>query len=425
MADRLKLTLLALVAMLVTMFGLVPLVLTLVSLPLMVIWVGVPMLLASTWLARHFLNFYRYWAGRVLNRVIIRPYQIIPAGGWFARVRWIVTDSATWRDILWILINCTAGFGLLLLPVILLLGTVFYLIFPFLVSVTPPGVFTTAFGIFHLRNWIEGFWLWPVAGLLFGLWWRWTPSLLQAWSTLTDKLLGPSQAAILAGRVASLAASRADTIDSAAAEIRRLERDLHDGVQVRLVSLGMSLGLADELMESDPAKARELVAEAAAATSSTLAELRNLVRGIHPPVLADRGLLGAARALALETPISSHMSADGFGDGEEIRLTAPVEACAYFVISEGLANIVKHARASHVSIRIVLADRLLRVIISDDGVGGARIGQGTGLRGLVRRLAAFDGTLKVTSPTGGPTLLTMEMPCEPLSPKTTPSSEKA
>ncbi len=422
MTDRLKLTLLAFVAMLVTMFGLVPLVLTLVSLPLMVIWLGVPMLLASVWLGRHLLNFYRYWAARVLDRPIVRPYQVIPAGGWFARVRWIVTDGATWRDMLWILVNCTAGFALLVLPGILLLGTVFYLIFPFLIYVTPPGLFTTAFGIFHLRNWVEGFWLWPVAGLLFGLWWRWTPSLLQSWATLTEQLLGPSKAAILTGRVAGLAASRADTVDSAAAEIRRIERDLHDGVQVRLVSLGMSLGLADELMDSNPAKARELVAEAAAATSGTLQELRNLVRGIHPPVLADRGLLGAVRALALETPISSHVSAQGFGDDEEIRLTAPVEACAYFVVSEGLANIVKHARAGHAGIRIALAGRLLTVTISDDGVGGARMSKGSGLRGLVRRLAAFDGTLKVTSPAGGPTLLTMEMPCEPLSPKTTPSS---
>lgn len=424
MRTRLIFTLQSFVGLLVTLFGLVPFVLTIVSVPLIIVWVGIPMLVVATFLVRHFVGWFRHGANRILPDDIVVPYRLQIPGGLIARTRWVLGDSATWRDLLWILVNCTAGFVLQLLPVAFFLGTIFYLIYPYLLAVTPPEVFSNPFGIFVLSHPLQGFLVWPVAGILFALWWAWTPGLALGWARIANTLLGPTKAAVLAGRVEALAASRADTVDSAAAEIRRIERDLHDGAQVKLVSLGMTLGLAEELMETDPAKARQLLSEAAGTTSSTLTDLRNLVRGIHPPVLADRGLLGAVRALALESPLAVAVETDGFGDSDEVRLPAPVEACAYFVVSEALANVGKHAAAEHVVIDIELGDDQLHVRVTDDGVGGAEVGNGSGLAGLERRVGAFDGTLALTSPVGGPTMLTMEMPCEPLSPKTTPSSAK-
>jgi signal transduction histidine kinase len=242
---------------------------------------------------------------------------------------------------------------------------------------------------------------------------------------MTAALLGPTRAEALAGRVQSLALSRADTRDSAAAEIRRIERDLHDGVQVRLVSMGMTLGLANELIGSDPERARALITEVSETTTETLADLRTLIRGIHPPLLADRGLVGAARALAMQAPITAEITVTGFGEREQVRLPAPVEACTYFVMAEAMTNALRHSGAENLSITIDLRPGLLVANVRDDGHGGADIDRGSGLRGVSRRLAAFDGTLRVTSPRGGPTDVWMEIPCEPLSPRTTPSYERA
>lgn len=425
MKRRLGTTLLAFIATLLTMFSIVPWVLTIVSVPLIVVWVGIPMLLGANVLMRGWVRPWRAWGGWARENPIVVPYRAFPGGGWFARLRWVITDPATWRELVWGLVNITAGFVLCLLPTVFLLGTVFYLIYPFLMYVTPPGVFTNPFGLFELTSWQQGIFLWPAAGVLFALWWSTTPGLMRGWGQIHSALLGPSHAAVLAGRVAALAASRADTVDSAAREVRRIERDLHDGVQVRLVSLGMSLGMAAELMDRDPERARALIDEATAATSGTLQDLRRLVRGIHPPVLADRGLVGAVRALALDAPLETAVEITGFGDDDTVRLDAPVEACMYFAVAEGLANAIKYAAATRILISLDLREDRLQVLVIDDGLGGAKVTEGGGLAGIQRRLAAFDGILDVASPTSGPTQLTMEIPCEPLSPKTTPSSVRA
>jgi signal transduction histidine kinase len=339
-------------------------------------------------------------------------------------MRWLLTDPATWRDMLWLLVNCTAGVTLTMLTSSLLLGSAFCLCYPLLLALTSPGMFDAPFGLFTLHRPVDGFGLWIVGAVAFWLWWQFTPWLMRGWALMSAALLEPTRKAVLEGRVAALAASRADTVDSAAAEIRRIERDLHDGAQARLVALSMSLGLADELVADDPDRARVLLAEARQTTATVLQELRDLVRGIHPPVLADRGLVKAVRAMALDSPLPVGVRTTGFGDAEELRLPEPVEACAYFVVSEAMANIGKHARARRVEIRLELVDQTLYASIGDDGRGGARLNAGSGLTGLARRLAAFDGTLTVTSPPGGPTILTMELPCAPQSLKITPSSAK-
>jgi signal transduction histidine kinase len=218
----------------------------------------------------------------------------------------------------------------------------------------------------------------------------------------------------LAQRVDVLSRTRRGALDLQVAEMRRVERDLHDGAQARLVSLGMSLGMADEVLDSDPAEARRLLADARSAAGDALGELRALVRGILPPVLADRGLAGAVEALAVASPIPVELTVELGGE----RLPAPVEAAAYFALAESLANIVKHSEARSARVRIHHANGVLSMVVNDDGRGGANPLDGSGLRGIERRLEAFDGTMQISSPPGGPTVVTMEMPCEQSSPKT-------
>jgi signal transduction histidine kinase len=217
----------------------------------------------------------------------------------------------------------------------------------------------------------------------------------------------------LTNRVQRLSETRNDAVDTAAAELRRVERDLHDGAQARLVALGMSLRAAERLFETSPRAALAMVGEAREMSSRALTELRDLVRGIHPPVLADRGLGDAVRALALETPVNAKLDVD-LPD----RLAPPVESAAYFAVAEVLANVVKHAHARTVDIHIRHDGDALRIAITDDGVGGADPAKGSGLRGVERRLGTFDGILAVNSPVGGPTIVVIEVPCALLSLKT-------
>jgi signal transduction histidine kinase len=243
--------------------------------------------------------------------------------------------------------------------------------------------------------------------LAFGLWL--VPRALDA---RTRALFWSAPAAELAGRVEKLTQTRADAVDTAAAELRRVERDLHDGAQARLVALGMSLRAAQRLIPGSPQAAQSLVAEAIATSSKALTELRDLVRGIHPPVLADRGLGDAVRALALDTPLHTETDIDVPG-----RLDAPVESACYFAVAEALTNAVKHSGARHVQIRMQHARGMLRIEVTDDGAGGADPASGSGLRGLERRLGTFDGILAVSSPPGGPTMIVIEVPCALSSPK--------
>ena len=217
----------------------------------------------------------------------------------------------------------------------------------------------------------------------------------------------------LVGRVARLTESRGHAVDAAAAELRRIERDLHDGAQARLVALGMNLRAVERVLPGSPQAALALVAEARETSVRALSELRDLIRGICPPVLADRGLGHAVQALVLDTPLPTALEVDLPG-----RLAAPVESACYFAIAEALANAVKHSGARHASIRIQHAGGMLRMEVADDGVGGADPEQGTGLQGVERRLGTFDGIMAVSSPPGGPTMVVMEVPCALLSPKT-------
>nr|BFD91288.1 sensor domain-containing protein [Kitasatospora sp. Xyl93] len=231
---------------------------------------------------------------------------------------------------------------------------------------------------------------------------------------------GRATHAQLTRRVAELTETRADAAGNQAAELRRIERDLHDGAQARLVAIGMTLGTIEHLMDTDQEAARELLAEARQSSARALQELRDLVRGIHPPVLAERGLGDAVRALALDSALPTEVCVS-LPD----RPPAPVEAAVYFSICELLANAAKHSGADQVWVDILYRAGSLRVTVTDDGVGVADPSRGTGLRGIEKRLGTFDGVLSIDSTSGGPTTITLELPCELSSPRTSTSFAKA
>ena len=395
-------------------------VLNVVAVPLIAVWVGIPMLLVFVPCTRWFANAHRTMLASFVGEPIQRPYKKPPMPGILMWLRTTLTDPATWRDIVWLLLNAVVGFTLTLLSAVLFLACAFYLVYPLLVGVTPDGVFDQPFGgLVHLSFW-QSFLMMPLGLVALLIWYGAGERLLKANAFMAKSLLGPTESAKLAIRVRELADSRAETVDTQAAELRRIERDLHDGAQARLAALSMSLGMAEEMVNRDPAQAAALLTEARESAGTALSELRDLVRGIHPPVLADRGLEGAVKALALSLPFKVDVTIDLPG-----RPPAPVESAAYFAVAEALANTLKHAAATTAWVQITHEHERLHILVGDDGVGGATVRPGGGLYGIERRLAAFDGTLTVASPTGGPTTVIMELPCESSSLKITPSSGTA
>ncbi|MFD4316840.1 sensor histidine kinase [Streptomyces sp. NPDC058548] len=370
-----------------------------------------------------------------------------------ARVRTAVTDPGTGRDLVWAAAQLLYGMGvwfasLVLWPPALLVD----------------GVVT---GLAGRRPVVL-----PLIGRLADLGAEWSRALL----TPTP---AAARAAALAARVEELTATRAGAIAAHGAELRRIERDLHDGTQARLVALSMRIGLAKRAYDSDPVAARKLLDDAQTQAEEALAELRHVVRGIHPPILTDRGLAGAVRALAASSGLEVEVSVTGLADhtsgnrperldtahasgdrpepldtprapgdrqeqpyaarfpgdqpkpldaahapddqpkhGDAVRAADPrapaaVEAAAYFVVAEALTNAAKHSGATRASVALTREPTALRARVADEGRGGAEAGEsgGSGLVGMRRRVAALDGTVRLTSPEGGPTVIEVELPC--------------
>ncbi|WP_194919971.1 sensor histidine kinase [Catenulispora rubra] len=223
------------------------------------------------------------------------------------------------------------------------------------------------------------------------------------------RLLGPSETIVLANRVQTLSDSRAAAVEAADAERRRIERDLHDGAQQRLMSLAVHLGIARKTLKERgdvPPEAMSVIIDAHEQVKDAMAEIRNLVRGLHPAVLDDRGLDAALSGVAARSAVPVRLTVGATGP-----LSASVETVAYFVVSEALANVVKHSRAKQAAVDVSRRQDHLLIRVTDDGVGGADAQGGTGLTGLAQRVASVDGRLRLTSPSGGPTVLTAELPC--------------
>ncbi|MFD4860329.1 sensor histidine kinase [Streptomyces atratus] len=361
-----------------------------------VVIIGLPALPEAAKVLRRFAEFERRRAAARLGVPFTpTPYPPLDGGELSERVRRVLTDPTVWRDALWLPLQALMGNALGYLTMVL----------------WPVGLLVdgAALPVVHLldrraadeygtpmparRGWVL----------------RWHCVLADLSASWTRSLLTSSPSTALADRIAQLTESRAGAVEAHGAELRRIERDLHDGAQARIVALSMRIGLAKQLLDRDPAAARIRLDEAQDGAEAALAELRHVVRGIHPPVLTDRGLAGAVRALAADVSVPVTAELDGVEDGR--RLPAAIEAAAYFVIAEALTNISKHSGATAATVRIDRTPRALRVAIGDDGHGGADERAGSGLVGIRRRIAALDGTTRINSPTGGPTHIEVELPC--------------
>ncbi len=371
------------------------------ALGLLITLIGIPIavvtILGSRWLAR----MERRRAALVLGEPVPERYRRPRSGRILDRLKALLVDGSTWKDLVW---------HLLLLP----LGILGF-------AVAGAG------------------WSFVVGGLGMPLWWwiprhpiQWVGITIDTWwwallclamglvalpivaalvrataageAALARIILG-SDRQDLEERVDALTETRAGAVDAAAAELTRIERDLHDGAQARLVALALDLGMAEDRFERDPEGARELVEKARGEAKLALGELRDLARGIRPAMLSERGLVEALRALAARSPLPATITAD-----VDSELPERVELAAYFVVAEALTNAAKHSGARRADVRLVREGGRLSVEVSDDGRGGADP-RGDGLDGLRKRVAALDGTLRVASPPGGPTLVRAELPC--------------
>lgn len=367
---------------------------------LSILIIGLPLAVLVAHFDRWWCNHERMSAARVLNRPIAAVY--LPPRGEGRIARWvsILADRQTWFDVLWMLVGfplAVVGFSL---TVAAWSST--------LALLSAPIWFWSLDGWIG-RNDVALSILAPALAIPAAVAAAWlVHGIALARAGLAARLLGPNRAEVLEQRVQTLSETRAGAVDAAVTELQRVERDLHDGAQARLVALAMDLGLAEQrLAQADPDTALEHVSAARGQARAAMAELRDLVRGIGPSILTDRGLDAALTALA-----------SGRTPPVDLRVEYPAtevgarETAAYFVVAEALTNARKHAQASRVSVHVYEdAARQLVVSVVDDGLGGADPLGGSGLAGLSKRVAALDGTLTVSSPQGGPTTVRAELPC--------------
>ncbi len=363
---------------------------------------GLPVLVTMLWLCLQFGRFERARFALLLGVRLPTPPVDLSTGAPLWRRLWrLVAERATRRQFGYAVLRCPLGVveGFLVTMawsfVLALLGLPllsWWLLHKWHVSAPVPYLGGMIGGA------VLGLLLLPLPALL-------TRGLASLDIAMARYLIGPGGSTDQAERITELEQSRARVVDAAEAERRRIERDLHDGAQQRLVSLAMNLGRAKARFADDPDAAREIIDQAHTEAKEALAELRNLVRGVHPPVLADRGLDAAISGLAALCPVPVTVRA---GTGPRPPVSA--EAIAYFVVAEALTNVAKHAHASRADVTVTRHGDVLRVLIRDDGVGGADP-HGQGLAGLADRLAGVDGRLSVRSPDGGPTVIEAELPC--------------
>lgn len=340
------------------------------------------------------------------------PYRPFPKDvrsgftGQVERTTLLLKDPATWRDMRWLLVDMTAGYVVSILAAVLMI----YPVEGFVLAAGLWRVFTDDrywYGFVPVDSQATAFAAAALGVVIFAVGVLLSERLLHAHFAIARSVLAPTHERELALRIDRLTETRHEAVDTAASELRRIERDLHDGAQARLVAMGMNLGTIEALVEKDPAQAKKLLAMARESSAEALTELRDLVRGIHPPVLAERGLGDAVKALALRMPIGTEVEVELSG-----RAEAPVESAAYFAVSEILTNAAKHSGADRIWVDLHHGDHMLRISVTDNGKGGASTGSGSGLSGVERRLGTFDGIMAVSSPAGGPTMVTMEIPCE-------------
>jgi signal transduction histidine kinase len=379
-------------------------VLTVVGLATAILWVGFPILWLAMNAGRAGASLERAWVRVALRTDIPKPYRPQIEGSPLEKWKHQFTDPATWRDL---------GYLALLVPVGALEFASFITIWsvvaafvgvPFWIDDAPFAVIVGEFWTINsfysaLPVTLIGLALVPFA--VMGT--KWLGALH---GRLARAMLGPTRADALAIEAERLSSSRARGVEAAEAERRRIERDLHDGAQQRLVAVAMGLGRAKSKMDTDPEGAAALIAEAHADAKEAIRELRDLARGIYPSVLGDRGLDAALSALAARVPIEVELTVD-----VDPRPPTAVESAAYFTVGEALTNITKHSNATRATVKVNRVETGVLVEVTDNGQGGAELKPGGGLAGLADRAATIDGVVVVVSPTGGPTVIRAELPC--------------
>ena len=376
--------------------------------------VGIPLLAASVLAGRWIGSFERGRTRALLDDTPTAPAPFRRRPTWMQTMFAALGDGTGWKGLL---------YGLVMLPWGIITFTVAVTIWSIAIGGAAYPLYAWAvpspdFGdSYVLLGWghvgyallvtMVGWWMLALAP-------RIVAGLAAVDRSLVRGLLAVDPEAALTARVSELEESREASVESAAGELRRIERDLHDGAQQRLVSLAMNLGIAKDRLEQSAAQGEssvdprtaELVGRAHDEAKQAIAELRDLVRGIHPAVLTDRGLDAAVSALAARCPVPVELRSE-----LARRYPAPIEATAYFVVAEALTNVAKHSAARRATVRLSEHDGRLVVEIADDGVGGATADAGGGLRGLSDRVRSVEGRLRIASPAGGPTSIIAELPC--------------
>jgi signal transduction histidine kinase len=356
-------------------------------------------------LARGFGHFERNRVAALTGETLADPVPPLQATSWWGRLKERVRSGPRWREISFHLANLPVAAIGYALAVGAWAGSLAMLALPLYVDALPGDS-----AKFHFFEVTQGPGALACAGVgLVGL------VLVAPWVTigvanvlraLGRALLGPSGDAALAAQVQRLETSRSAAVDSAEAERRRIERDLHDGAQQRLVALAAGLGAAKDKIDDDPEEGKRMLVEAHEEAKSALKEIRDLVRGIHPVILEDRGLDAALSAVVARSPVPVTLDVQ-----VAARPPAAVESVAYFVVNEALANVAKHANATRAHVAIARAGDRLVVEVRDNGQGGADPAGGSGLQGLRDRVAGLGGSMYVISPDGGPTTVSVELPC--------------
>ena len=372
--------------------------------------IGIPILIASVYAWGWLAGLERRAIRSLTGTAIPSPYRPLPGGGWWKRLQARLADPATWKDLAFLFLQFPFGLLSFIVAATVLSFGVSAVTLPLWYWAIPGEVDWPAFGLFAVDTLPEALLCVPIGALVL---WAGIPALGalgRLYVAYAELLLGSNVDPALTAEMSDLRDARSRIIEAADAERRRIERDLHDGAQQRLVALTLNLRMAEKrAADGDPAAA-ELVRKAGEEAGLALKELRDLARGIHPAILSNRGLGAALEDLAGRASVPTRVSA-----APAQRLPDQVEAAAYFVVSECLANIGKHAQATQATVAVTASDDRLEVVVSDDGVGGAELGNGSGIQGLEDRVGALDGSLSLQSPPGGGTRVWASIPLvEPL-----------
>ncbi|MGH9088424.1 MAG: sensor histidine kinase [Acidimicrobiales bacterium] len=366
---------------------------------------AIPLLWLTFTVAEQLGRFERARAAALLDVELAAPHPPLRSSTWGGRLRERLGTGSRWRELLYLVVGIpfqgALGF------VVLGTWTISIILVALPTYIGHTAGDTVGVGPLQVQGLGDA-----LGGMALGLVGlavlapRLTVGLVDVDRAVVRLLLGPRRGDELERRVGELEVSRGAALDQAEAERRRIERDLHDGAQQRLVALAMDLSRARERFDADPARARQLLESAHEEAKAALVELRNLARGVHPAVLAERGLDAALASVVARCPLPVSLSVDIMD-----RPPPTVESAAYFVVAESLTNVAKHAEAGAVAVVVALQERRLLIEVRDDGRGGARVAPGGGLGGLSDRVTALGGWMRVLSPPGGPTSVLVELPC--------------